>query len=250
MSHHLTNIDKPRKLNSLVYTAQCTPNGLVLQVGNRNSVMTTNDDADISPFRREKRQQIQAAAQRLFLANGYKRTSMEAIRAEAGVSKPTLYTHYADKEALFADVVRLAFNHIGIEHFPFMAGQTLPIQTRAELRMVLVAFVTRAMQQMMQSDYLAILRIAIGEMPHFPQLIDIFRQNGPARGLAIAGQFFALAHQQGLIRIADTEVVARLFIGPMASYVLTEGLLHVGEPRLPEQARIEAHVDLFLHAVC
>ena len=212
--------------------------------------MTTNNDADISPFRREKRLQIQAAAQRLFLANGYKRTSMEAIRAEAGVSKPTLYTHYADKEALFADVVRLAFNHIGIEHFPFMAGHALPIQTRDELRMVLVAFVTRGMQQMMASNYLAMLRIAIGEMPHFPQLIDIFRQNGPARGLAIAGQFFALAYQQGLIRVADTEVVARLFIGPLATYILTDGLLSAQAPQLPDEARINAHVDLFLQAVC
>ena len=47
-----------------------------------------------SQLRIEKRAQILAAAQELFLANGYKRTSMEAIRAAADVSKPTLYTHY------------------------------------------------------------------------------------------------------------------------------------------------------------
>lgn len=212
--------------------------------------MTIKGESDISPFRREKRLQIQTAAQQLFLANGYKRTSMEAIRVAAGVSKPTLYTHYADKEALFADVVRLTFSHIGIERFPFASGQALPIHTRAELHMVLVAFVTQTMQQMLTSDYIALLRIAISEVPHFPQLIDIFRQNGPARGLAVAGQFFALAYQQGLIRVADTEVVARLFIGPLASYILTEGLLQPGDPQLPDQARINAHVELFLRAVC
>lgn len=140
----------------------------------------------------------------------------------------------------------MTFNHLDITHFPFLVGQALPIQTRAELRMVLVAFVTRAMHQMMATNYLALLRIAISEMPHFPQLVDIFRQNGPARGLAIAGQFFALAHQQGLICVADTEVIVRLLIGPLATYAL----LCAQAPQLPDEARITMHVELFLHAVC
>lgn len=212
--------------------------------------MTTEHNALNRSARSEKRAVILAAAQRLFLENGYKRTSMEAIRAEAGVSKPTLYNHYADKEALFADVVRATFNHVGFEHFPFMAGQQLPIHSHAELRAVLIAFVTQALTRMLSSGYVALLRTVISEMPHFPQLMDIFRQNGPVRSLAIAGQFFALAYQQGLIRVADTEVVARLFIGPMASYILTEGLLQPGAPNIPDNARIEAHVDLFLRAVC
>jgi len=211
--------------------------------------MTTAQSDNRTP-RSEKRVLILAAAQRLFLANGYKRTSMEAIRAAAGVSKPTLYNHYADKEALFADVVRVTFNHLGIERFSIVAGQSLPIHTREELRTVLIAFVTQTMQQMMTSEYVALLRIVISEMPHFPQLMDIFRQNGPARGLTIAGQFFALAYQQGLIKVADNEVVARLFIGPMASYILTEGLLQSGTGKLPDHARIVMHVDLFLQAVC
>lgn len=207
------------------------------------------DSSDIRPLRSEKRALILSSAQQLFLERGYKRTSMEAIREQAGVSKPTLYTHYADKEALFADVVRVTFNDLGIARFPFVTGQTLPIQSHAELRSVLIAFVTQMMTQMLSSDYVALLRIVISEMPHVPQLMDIFRQNGPIRGLTIAGQFFALAYQQGLIHVADTEVVARLFIGPLASYMLTEGLLQPGVPRLPDSTRIEAHVDLFLRAV-
>ncbi len=204
-----------------------------------------------SQLRLEKRAQILAAAQELFLANGYKRTSMEAIRAAADVSKPTLYTHYADKEALFADVVQATFSQLGFERF---VGEnqatTLPIQTQVELRGVLITFITVAMHQMLQSNYVALLRIVIGEMPHFPNLMSIFRQNGPTRGLAIAKHFFGLAYQQGIIKVADTELVARLFIGPIASYILTEGLLQSTEPKFPDNSRIEAHVDLFLKAVC
>ena len=55
---------------------------------------------ELSPRSRAKREQIIQAAKLLFLKDGYKRTSMEAIRAEAQVSKPTLYNHFENKEAL------------------------------------------------------------------------------------------------------------------------------------------------------
>lgn len=201
------------------------------------------------PARTEKRAQIVAAAQQLFLANGYKRTSMEAIRALANVSKPTLYTHYADKEALFADVVRSMFTYLGADQFPHLRPGMPQITTVAELRTVLIAFITNAATQMRNAEYIALLRIVIGEMPHFPYLIDIFRQNGPARGLAMAKQLFAQMHTLGIIHVDDPEVVARMFVGPMVSYMLTDGLLQSGTPLFPDPVRIEAHVDLFLKAV-
>src|ERR1700739_170347 len=49
---------------------------------------------------------ISAAALRLFLRDGYERTSVDAIAAEAGVSKRTIYNRYGDKENLFLSVLR------------------------------------------------------------------------------------------------------------------------------------------------
>src|SRR2546430_7258601 len=48
---------------------------------------------------------IRDAATALFLRNGYLGTSMDEIAALAGVSKQTVYTHFADKERLFTDLV-------------------------------------------------------------------------------------------------------------------------------------------------
>src|SRR5262245_23030307 len=54
----------------------------------------------------QTRERLRAAAHRLFLQQGYLATSVDAILAEAGVSsKETLYRHYANKEALFVDVL-------------------------------------------------------------------------------------------------------------------------------------------------
>ncbi len=54
----------------------------------------------------EKRAAILDAAKRLFPQLGFEGTSMDAIAAEAGVSKLTVYSHFTDKETLFVAAVR------------------------------------------------------------------------------------------------------------------------------------------------
>ncbi|WP_278258705.1 helix-turn-helix domain-containing protein [Nocardioides convexus] len=58
---------------------------------------------------RNKREQILEAAERLFAAAGYERVSVDAIAAESGVSKPTVYSHFGGKEGLYrASLARAA----------------------------------------------------------------------------------------------------------------------------------------------
>lgn len=47
------------------------------------------------------RARIQTEAARLFVASGYHGVSMREVAEAVGVTKPALYHHYADKEALF-----------------------------------------------------------------------------------------------------------------------------------------------------
>jgi len=49
---------------------------------------------------------ILEAAKRMFTVHGYERTSMDQIASEAGVSKLTVYSHFGDKDALFAAAVK------------------------------------------------------------------------------------------------------------------------------------------------
>jgi len=53
-----------------------------------------------------KRAAILAAALSLFRSQPYETVTMEAVAAQAGVSKMTLYSHFADKETMFETVVR------------------------------------------------------------------------------------------------------------------------------------------------
>src|SRR5678815_6014191 len=45
---------------------------------------------------------ILEAAKRMFTVHGFDGVSMDQIAAEAGVSKLTVYSHFGDKETLFA----------------------------------------------------------------------------------------------------------------------------------------------------
>jgi AcrR family transcriptional regulator len=52
------------------------------------------------------RSQLIAVATRMFAAQGYEDTSIEAVLREAGVSRGSLYHHFASKEALFEAVLQ------------------------------------------------------------------------------------------------------------------------------------------------
>ena len=52
-----------------------------------------------------KRERVLDAARNLFLRNGLRGTTMEAIAREARIAKPTLYAHFPDKDAVFLAIV-------------------------------------------------------------------------------------------------------------------------------------------------
>ncbi|AIF45778.1 TetR/AcrR family transcriptional regulator [Dyella japonica] len=60
----------------------------------------------------EKRAAILEAAKALFIRNAFAGTSMDAVAAEAGVSKLTVYSHFGDKDNLFREVIRARIQDI------------------------------------------------------------------------------------------------------------------------------------------
>lgn len=58
------------------------------------------------------RARILRASRALFTEHGFRAVSMQQIADEAGVNKATLYHHFADKEALFVEVLHQEFDRI------------------------------------------------------------------------------------------------------------------------------------------
>ncbi len=63
-------------------------------------------------------ERILAAADRLFYAKGIRAVGVDAVAAEAGVSKRTLYNHYPSKDALIAAYLQARFKHIAPSDAP------------------------------------------------------------------------------------------------------------------------------------
>jgi len=74
----------------------------------------------------EKRAAILDAAMALFPARGYDGASVEAIAQAAGVSKLTVYSHFADKETLFGAAVTECCAQM-LPHRLFVPGPVLPV---------------------------------------------------------------------------------------------------------------------------
>ena len=194
------------------------------------------------------REQIRAAAHRLFLQHGYLATSTDAIMAEAGISsKETLYRHYASKEDLFVDVL----GHLTLSQ-PGFSEKLVVLPTPHDLlslRECLAQLSREILSLMRQPEYLALVRIIIAEAPRFPQLGSLFFSTVPQRGLTLIMALLQAAREQQLIADVDFEVVARALLGGLLSYAITGLLFAEEETRLPSLDHADEVVEIIMRAL-
>src|SRR5215217_5340379 len=165
---------------------------------------------ELGPRARAKLDQILSGARRVFLRDGFAAASTDAIAAEARVSKRTLYVYYPSKEELFADVMR----KLTIEN-----PQTRALET-------------------------------IADTHRFPQLGGIFRATVPERALRSFAIFIERGRERGVVGPGvDGGTAARMFVGPLLTYAVLDGLLAEGPPRPPAREKIEEIVDLYMKAI-
>ena len=196
-----------------------------------------------------KREQVLEGAKRVFLGEGFAAASTDAIAREAGVSKRTLYAYYPSKEELFADVLR----RLTIENPQTRVLESvrrIDPKSPEELREALYALGRKALSTMMDPEYLALMRTVIADSHRFPRLGEIFRSTVPERGLGEIRAMLGRAQKNGVAVEADTEVMARMFMGPLLSYAMIDGMFRPGvEPRPPAPEKIEELVALYMKAV-
>ena len=197
---------------------------------------------------RAKLEQIRDGAQRVFLERGFAGASTDAIAAEAGVSKQTIYAYYPSKEKLLADVLRHLI-HEDPQNLP-AAVEELPLDTPGELRRALDSLAQGLIANLMQPDYLALTRVVISETPRLPQVGSLFRSAVPERALANVARILESAQNNGVIEEVDTDAASRMFMGALLTYAILDGLL-VGEgrPQPPAPEQITAVVDLFMKTI-
>lgn len=170
-----------------------------------------------------KTQKILAASQRLFTEKGYGATSMDAVTAEAGVSKATVYAHFTSKEKLFQAMVEQECQRL-------LRKLAIPVDVEGLTVESALTRIARAfVEAVLEPRILAIFRIVIAEAQRFPELGVIFYNSGPGVTLDGLSQYLQKAHNSGLIDVPNTRLAARQFLGMLRGDLQLRALLGIVE---------------------
>lgn len=143
-----------------------------------------------------KREAILAAARDLFLSNGYEGSSMDAIAAEAGVSKLTLYSHFKDKEALFGSAVKAICE-------TRLPRRLFELDERCSIKQALLD-IGYAFEALVNSpESIGLHRVMVAMATQNPALSRMFFDAGPQKLLLDLEQMLARAHQLGLLNTPE-----------------------------------------------
>ncbi|MFH8387831.1 TetR/AcrR family transcriptional regulator [Kitasatospora sp. NPDC018058] len=160
--------------------------------------------------RPEKRKAITRAAMAVFGREGYVRASMDAIAAEAGVSKRTVYNHFADKETLFLSVALQNSAELTEKIRELMAKY---LDRVVDLRQDLADFaVERALAVLSAGDHGALGRAIRAEVANIPaDVLEAWLEAGPVASQRDLAEHFAALAGRGLLAVAEPELAAEQF---------------------------------------
>ena len=170
----------------------------------------------------------------LFPARGYDGVSMDAIAQQAGVSKLTVYSHFADKEALFSAAVTECCEQ-QLPHRVFEPSLAQPVHE------ALTAIAHGFMDLIMDERAVTLHRMMIAQAGQNSRLTEIFFTAGPRRTLQDMEAFLRQANESGSLHVPKPDRAAEHF------FCLVKGIRHmrvlVGLCPIPDSAERKAHID-------
>ena len=112
----------------------------------------------------QRHRAILDAAASVFLRSGYLGASMDQVAALAGVSKQTVYKHFADKRRLFSEIVTRAVDEAGEP----TVNEVMNLRDTGDLEADLCDLAGRLLTRVIQPRLLQLRRLVIGEAERFP----------------------------------------------------------------------------------
>jgi AcrR family transcriptional regulator len=181
-------------------------------------IATNTAKKEMSPRYRAKAAQILSGALPEFLERGYAGATMDRVAQIAGVSKQTLYSYYADKEGLFAALVK----QIAEEKYRMVWA--MPLQGKPEK--VLRELAYRLLSEAEDEDYVNFIRMMMAESGKRPELAQVFIVNCAKPAIDNLTRYLSECPE---LKVKDPEATARIFIGSLIHYLIVQVIFHGAE---------------------
>lgn len=149
----------------------------------------------------ETEQRILAVALRRLAEDGYSRMSLDAVAAEAGASKPTIYRRWSSK----ADLATAALRTLQLGEPPVDTGSSA-----ADLIGVLENFC----RSLLRPNGMSLVGTVLAEEAHTPELLQLFRERLVVPRRTMLRTILQRAQQRNELRPGvNLDLVASMLVG-------------------------------------
>jgi len=215
--------------------ARVTPDAVVTSKGGASPKRSAvRKRRALSPEAR--RAAILDAALEEFSARGYEGARLDDVAQRAGIAKGTIYLYFADKEALFQDLVRSMVNPIlGM----LEQKREIDLPARALVELLIETFV-REIYGTRRKD---IIRLILSEGSRFPAIAEFYHREVISRILGFVRPKLARAVKRGELPDDTFVRFPQLLVAPGLVGIIWSGLFEKFEP-LDVAAMMRAHVNV------
>jgi TetR/AcrR family transcriptional repressor of mexJK operon len=148
---------------------------------------------------------IEAATER-FLSDGYDNTNLEQVAVDAGVTKPTVYSHFGSKEKL---LIAITEAHLCEKATQMSSALATSGDTRKDLNHFADIFLQRVQSEQANCWH----HLAMTQSREHPEVGQAIFAAGPARVLAAVTKFIEVETKAGRLTCSDPEAAAEQFLG-------------------------------------
>jgi len=181
------------------------------------------------------------AARSHFFAHGLERASVDAIAAEAGVSKMTVYSNFGSKEGLFEAVVQDRTDRV--------MGGSAGVQTLDPLQphQALLAVGEQFLALTREDDALGKFRSVYSAAGAYPEACRAFYRQGPERLNNELAAYLRRANAAGTMKVKNPRLAADVFLAMFLGDGHIRGLLMLEMPDAREnKALLREAVRVFM----
>ena len=204
--------------------------------------MTDTDMQRGPKFRRRaeaRPDEVLDAALALFVEKGFASTRVEDIATRAGLSKGAVYLYFPSKEAILEGLVRRAVVPIATNALGFLNNYA------GNPRLVITAVLKMVAGRLTEPKTIAIPKLLIREMIHFPEFAAMYRREVLDRVIPVVEQLIRGGIAEGYFRAVDPELSIRSIVGPVVLHMLMAEIFGImPEAGLSVDRLIDNHLSI------